>query len=265
MSSGPSRGIQTGRTNWPSVGIVHGRLPGDLIDARQLGRGVGGPFAEALVARPLRGQHTAETVVPGGLIRDDLLMRLLEGRQVLGQDVMHGLVSRSDQPKVRVPIEHPDQEVGVAGLPDREESDVSLIGGIEGLSLGGDRAQARRGTHHDLRACNRGKDGVSAERLGHVGDRQLRAGQFPRDQVGQVVAAAVLAGSRCRSCPAGTRRRGSAASPAWPTWPNRPVAGSPARILSDGLRRDRFGHDEELGGYLVGSGGRGLRHRRSAD
>ena len=172
-------------------------------------------------------EHAAQAAVPGGPLLDHLV-RLLERGEVLGQDVMHGLVGRADQPEVGVAIEHPQQQVGVAGLADGQEPDLLPIRRrSNGWSFGRDRAQGRRRTHHDLGAGDDGQDGVAPERLRDVGDRQLGAGQFPGDQVGQVVADAELAGARRRSRPARTRRPGSAASPAWPTRRNRRVAASP--------------------------------------
>ena len=55
---------------------------------------------------------------------------------------MHALVGRADQPQVGVAVEHPQQEVGVAGLPQGEEPDRLAQGGVERLALGRDRAQA---------------------------------------------------------------------------------------------------------------------------
>ena len=71
-------------------------------------------------------EHAAQAAVPGGPFLDHLV-RLLERVEVLGQDVMHGLVGRADQPEVGVAIEHSQQQVGVAGLADGQMPDLLAI------------------------------------------------------------------------------------------------------------------------------------------
>ena len=76
---------------------------------------------------PLRREDAAQAAVPGGPLLDHLV-RLLERVEVLGQDVMHGLVGRPDQPEVGVAVEHPQEQVGVAGLADGQDADRLAIG-----------------------------------------------------------------------------------------------------------------------------------------